>query len=209
MSYVTVEAPNHKREVVPVTVEVPNQTYKVQEVTEPIVYEPVPVTFNSMYDTYNYVDLNNSSSFLEAIRQRIKYVFKPLLSSSSSRSVDVRTKYRPRIGIKKRIIYKPEEVIKKSIDIDYSPKYKEESAIDFAPINDSEVVYRPEVTQESYPTFMYNTFGLPNTFIDEYAPQETVKIKPVTDFEINAKPKPLIVSQSHLILLDRLLREVF
>jgi len=185
-----------------------SQTYKVREIEEPTIYEPIPVTTTTENELDNYVDFNNSSTFIEAIRQRVKYVFEPLFSTSSSQSVDTRTKYRPRLGLKRKDIYKPKRYNKYLLNNDYQPQYTQVSLEDFSPKNRDVLSYKPDVNQEAYPVFTYSTFGIPDTYVDEYAPQETVRIKPVTDFEIRAKPKPLIVSQAHLILLGRLLGEV-
>jgi hypothetical protein len=106
-------------------------------------------------------------------------------------------------------VYKPKDFYKYLEDNDYEPHLTQIAVEDFAPKDKNVMSYNPQIVQESYPIFAYATYGLPDTFIDQYAPEEIVRIKPITDFEIRAKPKPLIVSQTHLILLNKLMTEVF
>ena len=106
-------------------------------------------------------------------------------------------------------MYKPKDFYKYLENNDYEPHVTQIAVEDFAPKDKNILSYNPSVVQESYPTFTYATFGLPDTFIDQYAPEESIKIKPVTDFEIRARPRPLIVSHAHLVLLDKLMKEVF
>jgi len=154
------------------------------------------------------VNVDYSPTFIEAIRQRVKNVFEPLFSDTSYQEVNVKSKYKPRLALKKKVIFKPKDFYKYFEDYDYEPHLTQIAVEDFAPKDKESITYNPQVVQESYPVFTYATYGLPDTFIDQYAPEESVKIKPVTEFEIRAKPKPLIVSKAHLILLNKLLNEV-
>jgi hypothetical protein len=149
-----------------------------------------------------------SPSFSESIKQRVKRVFEPIFSESHSDEIEYKTKYKPKLAYKRKTIYKPQDSFKYYNNYDYEPSNTQIAIEDFAPKDESSIVYEPSVTQESYPVFQYSTFGLPDTFIDQYAPEESIKIKPVTDFEIKAKPKPILVSQTHLFLLNKLLNEV-
>jgi hypothetical protein len=178
------------------------------EIYEPVTYLPIPITSTNEYETDSDIEFNNSSTFLDVIRQRIKYVFEPLFSSSTSQKFKSSVKYKPRLKVRNKTLYKPEFYNRYFTDYDYEPSYTNVNLEDFSPKERNEIRFKPHVHQESYPTFTYSTLGLPDTFVDNYAPEDVVRIKPVTDFEINARPKPLIVSQAHLILLDKLLREV-
>jgi len=160
----------------------------------------------SVNENYN---VNYAPTFIEAIKQRVKYVFEPLFSDSNYQEVDAKVKYKPRIAYKKKTVYKPKDFYKYLEDTDYEPHVTQIAVEDFAPRDKNFLTYNPSVVQETYPTFTYATFGLPDTFIDQYAPEESIKIKPVTDFEIRARPRPLIVSHAHLVLLDKLMKEVF
>jgi len=199
--------------------------YKIKEVQkfptlkrEEVIEESKPVQRRRLFITptrgeevsvnENY-SVNYSPTFVEAIRQRVKYVFAPLFSDSNYQEIDTKVKYKLRVAYKKKTVYKPKDFYKYLEDNDYEPHVTQIAVEDFAPKDKNILSYNPSVVQESYPTFTYATFGLPDTFIDQYAPEESIKIKPVTDFEIRAKPRPLIVSQAHLVLLDKLMKEVF
>jgi len=154
------------------------------------------------------VQTEYSPTFLDRIRQRAKTVFEPLFSESTYNEINYKTKYKPRLALKKKVIFKPKDFYKYFEDYNYEPHLTQIAVEDFAPKDKEVLSYNPQVVQESYPVFTYATYGMPDTFIDQYAPEESVKIKPVTEFEIRARPKPLIVSQTHLILLNKLLNEV-
>jgi len=154
------------------------------------------------------LDINYSPTFIEAIKERVKSVFEPLFSSSDYKEVERKVKYKPRMALKKKVIIKPKDFYKYFEDNDYEPHLRQITVEDFAPKNKNVMSFSPQDVQESYPVFTYATYGLPDTYIDQYAPEESVKINPVTEFEIRAKPKPIIISQSYLLLLNRLLSEV-
>jgi hypothetical protein len=154
------------------------------------------------------VNVNYSPTFIEAIRNRVRSVFEPLFSDTSYQEVNVKSKYKPRLALKKKVVFKPKDFYKFFEDYDYEPHLTQIAIEDFAPKDKEVLQYSPQTVQESYPVFTYATYGLPDTYIDQYAPEESVKIKPVTEFEIKARPKPLIISQAHLILLNKLLNEV-
>ncbi len=154
------------------------------------------------------VQTEYSPTFLDRIRQRVKTVFEPLFSESTYNKVNYKTKYKPRLSIMRKSIYQPRNYYKFYEDYTYEPHYSQVENEDFTPKDKEVLSYNPQVEQESYPVFTYATYGLPDTYIDQYAPEESVKIKPITEFEIKAKPKPLIVSQTHLILLNKLINEV-
>ena len=149
-----------------------------------------------------------SPSFMRDIKERVKAVIEPIFSSSRSEEVSRKLTYKPKTALKRKVIYKPQDIDKYYNDYDYEPSYTQIAVEDFAPKDEDELTYNPQVTEESYPVFTYATYGLPETYVDQYAPEESVKIKPVTEFTITAKPKPLIVSQSYLLLLNHLLNEV-
>jgi hypothetical protein len=154
------------------------------------------------------VETEYSPTFLDRVRQRVKTVFEPLFSANTYSEVDYKTKYKPRLALKRKILYKPRDYYTFYENYAYEPKYTQVEDEDFAPRDREVLGYSPQVVQESYPTFTYATYGLPETYIDQYAPEESVKIKPVTEFEIKTKPKPLVVSKAYLILLNKLINEV-
>jgi hypothetical protein len=149
-----------------------------------------------------------SPSFSEVVKRRIRSVFEPVFSRTFSDDIDYKIRYKPKFASKKKTIIKPKDEFEYNDDYDYEPSRTQIAVEDFAPREESSIEYNPSVTQESYPVFQYSTFGIPDTFVENYAPEEVIRIKPMTDFEIQAKPKPLIVSKTHLILLDKLLSEV-
>jgi len=149
-----------------------------------------------------------SPSFSRNIAERVKAVFEPIFSSSRSEEVSRKLTYKPKTALKRKTIYKPQDTFKYYNDYDYEPSYTQIAVEDFAPKDEDELVYNPQVTEESYPVFTYATFGIPDTYVDQYAPEEVVRIKPTTEFTITARPKPLIVSQSYLLLLNKLINEV-
>ena len=159
-----------------------------------------------VYNTQTYSEY--SPTFIDVIRNRVRYVFSPLFSNSTYREVEVKSKYKPRLALKRKTLYKPKFAYSYSGIDYYEPHYKQVSEEDFAPKDEDVILYNPETVQEAYPVFTYATYGVPDTYVDQYAPEESVKIKPVTEFTIRAKPKPLIVSKAHLILLNKLLNEV-
>jgi hypothetical protein len=156
----------------------------------------------------NEIETEYSPTFIDRVRERVKSVFEPLFSESTYKEVEYKTKYKPRLVLKKKVIYKPRNYYTFYEDYAYEPHYTQIAVEDFAPRDRESLTYSPQVEQESYPVFTYATYGIPDTYIDQYAPEESVKIKPVTEFEIKARPKPLIVSKAHLILLNKLLNEV-
>jgi len=193
--------------------ELPNREELKQKVEEEI----IPTQRSRIFITPNVgeevsvsenINVNYSPSFIEAIKQRVKSVFEPLFYDYSYQKIDTRVKYKPRVAYKSKAIYKPKDFYKYFENRDYEPHLTQIAVEDFAPKDNESVNYSPQVVQESYPVFTYATYGIPDTFVDQYAPEDTVKIKPVTEFEIHAKPKPLIVSQSYLVLLNKLLGEV-
>jgi len=149
-----------------------------------------------------------SPSFSESVKERVRSVFEPIFSESRSDEIEYKTRYKPKLAYKRKTVFKPQDSFKYENDYDYEPSNTQIAIEDFAPKEESSIEYEPQVEQEAYPIFQYSTLGLPDTFIDNYAPEEIVRIKPVTDFEIRARPKPLIMSQAHLILLDKLMKEV-
>jgi len=149
--------------------------------------------------------VNYSPSFQEVVRNRLRYVFEPIIGNTSYQSDSQRIVYKPRYKTKQKVIYKPTEVYKQREDYDYEPSLLQIVGEDYAPRQRQLLAYAPQVVQEAYPTYTYATYGLPDTYVDDYAPEDSVKIKPITEFEIHAKPTPLIVSQAHLLLLNRLI----
>jgi hypothetical protein len=149
-----------------------------------------------------------SPSFSESVKERIRSVFEPIFSDSRSDDIEYKTKYKPKLAYKRKTVFKPQNSFEYNNDYDYEPSRTQIAVEDFAPKEESSIDYEPSVTQESYPVFQYATFGIPDTYVENYAPEDIIRIKPVTDFEIKAKPKPLIVSQTHLYLLNKLLNEV-
>jgi len=154
------------------------------------------------------ISTNYSPSVTEIIKQRLKYVFEPLVSNTYYQDIERGEVYSPKSAFKRKGVYKPSNSYSYSSDYDYEPKYVQVTEENYSPRSKSNITFNPQVTEESYPVFGYATFGIPDTYVDQYAPEDSIKIKPVTEFEIHAKPKPIIVNQSHLYLLGKLINEV-
>jgi len=168
-------------------------------------YSPRNVNDERFDNSYS---VNYSPSLSEMFRNRLRYVFEPIFSNTVYEYTDTRTKYKPRFASKQRYKYKPTDVYKYVDDYNYEPTLVQITAEDYAPRDKGRLRYNPQVAQESYPVYNYSSYGIPDTFVDEYAPEESVRIKPVTEFEVHAKPTPLIVSQTYLNLLGRIMRGV-
>jgi hypothetical protein len=149
-----------------------------------------------------------SPTFSSSIKERVKEVLEPLFSDSVSEEEFRKEVIKPKLALRRKTVYKPQYTYDYTDDYDYEPQLTQIAVEDFAPKESDEINYNPQVEQESYPVFTYATYGIPDTFIDQYAPEDVVRIKPVTEFSITAKPKPFIVSQSYLLLLNTLLNEV-
>jgi hypothetical protein len=151
---------------------------------------------------------NESPTFIDAIKSRVRYVFEPILSNTTYEDTRRKTVYKPRYAVKERAILKPKDFNIYVSDDDYEPYLTQIVAEDYAPKDRGAITYNPQVYQQSYPVFNYSSFGIPETHVDDYAPHESVKINPITEFEINAKPTPIIVSQTYFSLLNWLLSGV-
>jgi len=154
------------------------------------------------------VNTITAPSTYDIIRERFRYVFEPLVSNSTYTETDTKRKFKPRFASKQRYLIKPNDINKYYDDYNYEPTLVQITAEDYAPRDRGNLLYNPQVVQEAYPVYNYSSYGIPDTLIDEYSPQESVKIKPVTEFEIHAKPTPLIVSQAQLLLLNKLMSGV-
>jgi hypothetical protein len=228
-AYKTLTQPKIKEEI---KVE-PIKKKKVVEYPRPIpiqsVNSPTDITDYSLDQSFRY---KYSPMFSEVIKNRLRYLFKPILTDTRYSQINQRivfkpktairrkSVYKPKFGIKQRSIYKPRFAYKqRSIinsqdfysyigDYDYEPSLIQVYGEDFAPKNKRFLDYNPQVIQESYPVFETLNVGIPETNVEQYAPESSVRIKPITDFEINAKPKPLIVSQTYFNLMNYLMDKV-
>jgi len=211
----------------------PVEEKKVTRVIQPVpiqsVNSPTDIVDYTLDESFRY---KFSPSFSEVIKNKLKYLFEPLLSDTRYSQIEKKTilkpksalkrktVFKPKIGFKQKVIYKPFFASKqRSIispqnfysyigDYDYEPSLIQVYGEDFAPKNKKFLDYNPQVVQEAYPVFENLTIGIPETDIEQYAPESTVKIKPVTDFEINAKPKPFIISETYLNLMNYLMNKV-
>jgi len=147
-------------------------------------------------------------SITDLIRQRFKSIYKPVFSDLSYTDFERNTFYRPSLAFKQKAIYKPRFSEQYYRDTDYEPSLVQITSENFAPKQKDYLTYNPQMVQEAYPTFTYATYGLPETEITQYAPEDKLKISPITEFEINAKPTPLIVNKTYLSLLGKLMGEV-
>jgi len=168
-------------------------------------FKPTRSIDENVFDNFS---ITNSPTFIESLKQRFKYVFEPLISETTYDEIDRKSVYKPRFGVRRKVVYKPQDFNKFYEDYDYEPDRTQIAVEDFTPKDKDVVSFNPQTTQESYPVFMYSTYGLPDTYIDEFAPEDVIKIKPITEFELDAKPKPLIISQTSLFLLNKLIEEV-
>jgi len=167
--------------------------------------KPVEVTDVSFGEKYSY---DYSPSFLSAIRSRLNSIFKPLFSDTSYEFIENQSIYKPVYAYDQKSIFKPREVNKLIEDTSYEPSITQVSFEDYSPKRVGQLRYNPVVVQESYPVFEDETIGIPSTDVTLFSPESNLKIKPVTEFEINAKPKPFIVNYTYLSLLSNLMNEV-
>lgn len=193
------------------------------------VNSPTDIVDYTLDESFRY---NYSPMFSEVIKNRLKYLFEPLLSDTRYSKVEQKSIFKPKTALRRKAVYKPKFGIKhKSIykprfaykqrsivspqdfysyigDYDYEPSLIQVYGEDYAPKNKRFLDYNPQVIQESYPVFENLTIGIPETNVEQYAPESSIRIKPITDFEINAKPKPLLVSQTYFNLMNYLMDKV-
>jgi len=153
-------------------------------------------------------DIRYKPSFMDKIAERVRRVIEPLISVETEEGLGVKNTYSPTVGLRKKVLFKPRQTYKFYDDYTYEPKVYEVTDEDYAPEEYERINYSPTVVEESYPVYNYSTFGIPQTSVFQYNPDDVVRIKPVTEFEITAKSRPLVVSQTHLLLLNKLMREV-
>jgi hypothetical protein len=167
--------------------------------------EPETENENVLFGNYRY---RYAPSVLDFIRNRFKLIYRPAFSDLYYQDFERNTFYRPLFAYRQKSIFKPKFSNSYYRDSEFEPYYTQIVSEDFAPKNKDYFTYNPQLVQEAYPTFTYATYGLPETEITIHEPQDKIKISPVTEFEINAKPSPLIVNQTYVSLLNHLMKQV-
>jgi hypothetical protein len=147
-------------------------------------------------------------SFIESLKNKFRYLFNPFLSISRYRELEYNRVYNPQVISDQKLTYSPSMYTEYTKNLDYEPILIKQSSQDYSPTEKEISDYSPTLVEENYPIYNYSIYGLPDTFINSFAPIFRLKIKPVTDFEINLKPKSFSFNQNYVILLNKLIDEV-
>jgi len=161
-----------------------------------------------LLDTLTETKLRYAPSIIDLIRERVKSIYKPVFESSYFQDFERNLAYSPQFASNQEYLYKPKYSNFYYASNAYEPSFISIASEDYAPKQKEDFIYNPQMYQEAYPTFTYSTFGLPETEIEEYSPEDKIRISPVTEFEIKAKPTPFIINKTYLNLLNNLMSKV-
>ena len=201
----------------------PEQPTQIIQTPQPVtVFQPFPVFQPPLLSKEEYVSpvygLGFSSneryrtryapSLSEKIKNRLKYLFEPIVSNVSYREIGHKYIFSPTQGYRQRTNYRPLNYKEFVTDRDYEPVLIENTLHDFSPQEIEEMSYAPQITQESYPVYNYSVYGLPDTYVNDYAPILHLRLKPITDFEIKLRPRVISFNHSYQSLLNNLLNKV-
>jgi len=221
--------PSIEGELIPLNKTPPPQPQSVEQPTQVIqtpqpitVFQPFPIFQPPFFSKEQNVspvyglDLVSSErykthyapSLSEKIKNRLKYLFEPIVSNVSYREIGHKYIFSPTQGYKQRRSYRPINYKEFITDHDYEPVLIEKKFQDFSPQEITQMSYAPQIAEESYPIYNYSVFGLPDTYVHEHAPIFRLKLKPVTDFEIKLRPKVISFNHSYQTLLINLLKKV-
>jgi len=153
-------------------------------------------------ETINY---NQAQPLSKVVKNRINNLFQSILYDQYEDRVTIKS----RVSQRRKEVYKPRTYNKYEYLFNNEQVTEQDQNLEINPKIDQDLMFKPNFKQESYPVYTYATYGIPNTFVLQHAPEDIIRIKPEVDFEINAKPRPILVSQAHVLLLSKLLSEVF